>query len=391
MDTWIDAFKEAFPQVPLAPGGAPSSTAVFRLQPGAAEHIPPWEIQPASPSVVPEMLRWMTRNGVRWCTSLQAAVEGPCDVYLSGARLPRREPRLQPKSHLVTAETGMALGDLERWLNLYDLTLGPIEASACDVTLHQAISGEAYVEHCLGGEALRDRVAAIGGILGTGFPFRTRAVPRAATGPDFKYLFFGNHTVRGLMLDVTLRAMPRRLGSPDLWRWLRVTSPAAAADLLRRLAQDDYPWLALHAFATGNDLWEVRMAYNRNHPLAAPMTAMWEESSELALQSGPLSATGGEVALPATEGPWQIWAVTHASARKLLQRVPDDVRIHLFKPQHDHVLVRLGCAGGDDAAADRRLEDLCNNLSARRLYPHVPVGEALGDTREVTWLHDLNI
>jgi|GEM_PF-2990143 len=391
MDTWIDAFKEAFPQVPLNPMGDMPAEGLIRLAPAAMGNLPGWEVTPTSPSVVPEVLRWMARNDVNWCTTLQAAVEGPCDVYLSGARLPRREPRLQPKSHLVTADTGMSLGDLERWLNNHELTLAPIEASACDITLHQAISGEAFVEACLGGEALRDRVAAIGGILGTGFPFRTRAVPRAATGPDFKYLFFGNHAMRGLMLDVTLRAVPRRLGSPDLWRWLRTTSATAAASLLRRLAQDDYPWIALHSFPTDDNLWEVRMAYNRNHPLAEPMMDVWEESSELALQSGPLTASGGEVALPAAEGPWQIWAVSHASLRKLLGRIDDDLQINVFKPQHDHVLLRLCLPGytGDDA--DSRLEEYCNNLMARRLYPHQAMGEALGDQREVSWLHDLNI
>ena len=145
-------------------------------------------------------------------------------------------------SQLVTADAGVRLNDLERWLAKRGYTLG----------YRPPGTGGSPLRHYLD-RRTSNRLAPLYGEIddlclaleaeGPGGPIRTKRVPRAATGPDFKKIFIGSQGRYARIRSATFR-ISRRPEQKELWgiSWRRAGQQGL---FLRRLAASGIRWTGL--------------------------------------------------------------------------------------------------------------------------------------------------
>jgi len=143
------------------------------------------------------------------------------------------------------------------------------------------------------------------------------------------------------------------------------------------------------------------MGYSRHHLLNEPMLEQWENATELALQSGPLSVQGDESLPkpPLSRQAWRVYSVAYDHVPVFASRVMKaldglaGVGMELFKPVHDHLMLRLALppeAGWPvpDRAVLESLAGLCDGIPARRMYPAAD-GRSPSVQQERQWLNGL--
>jgi FAD/FMN-containing dehydrogenase len=120
--------------------------------------------------------------------------------------------RIDTTALLVHAQAGVRLGTLERTLNAKGLTLGPLPACASEHTLGGALADppvEAYTP--LTGP-LTSNCFALCAMTATGATIRTRAAPRAATGPHLGRTLLNSRGSLAMITSATIgvRYVPAR-------------------------------------------------------------------------------------------------------------------------------------------------------------------------------------
>lgn len=116
--------------------------------------------------------------------------------------------RVSAEDRTATVQPGVVLGDLDKALNEFDLFLGHDPWSQPIASVGGAIStnGLGYLGSGYGG--MGDQVLGMEFVTPNGDVIRTKPVPKASTGADFKHLLIGGEGVFGVMTEITLRAHP---------------------------------------------------------------------------------------------------------------------------------------------------------------------------------------
>lgn len=137
------------------------------------------------------------------------------------------------ENRLVTVGSGTNLGDLDRYVAQFGLSVGhyPQSLYLASVGGCLAMRGSGTFSSLHGN--IEDRVGDIEVVLPTGDVMQTRSIPRASTGPDLKSLFVGSEGTLGVVTKVTLKLVPvpaaRRFAS------FRYEAFAPALETARRL------------------------------------------------------------------------------------------------------------------------------------------------------------
>ncbi len=397
MSRWIEEFKEAFPSAGVLDGYIIERSGTFRLPEHVRKNLPRTVVMPDSMQMLSDMVRWMLQHDITWSSAWRSAAVRQSDVYISMSNAVRSEPELDDVSGLVRVDAGYTLGELERYLNRHGFTIGLTGSPATNTTIQQLITGDSLVEPYLSGGFVQSKVVALEGILYNGFPFKTKVVPRSATGPDFKHLFLGNGASSSVVAQVVFRVSRLEFGKPSLWRWLRTSDVGQAVDIMRMLAQDRYPQLAMRAFAIENGQFELRMGYARNHPLNTPLILRWEESTPLARQSGPMECSGDEIVpqMPPAGSEWFYFAVMYSGISSFLDVLSNSAvkyAFELLKPASTFLLVRIVF---EPKAKDSLIEKVVDSLSELpKAFLAYPVQSYSATTKEdvfYKWQRDLNI
>lgn len=112
-------------------------------------------------------------------------------------------------SATVTAGAGARLSAVETQANAHDLSLGPLPPGAEDLTVAEYLEGGYQGLRVSLGGRLEPLAISLRAMLSDGTIFSSHRSPRAATGPDLKALFVGSGGRLGLVLEATLRLVPR--------------------------------------------------------------------------------------------------------------------------------------------------------------------------------------
>jgi FAD/FMN-containing dehydrogenase len=105
-------------------------------------------------------------------------------------------------------EPGVLLGDLDRRAGEYGLMVGhdPWSQSIASVGGAVSTNGVGYLAGKYG--SMGEQVLGLEVVLGTGEVVRTRAVPKASTGPSLRHLFIGAEGLFGIITEIELRLFP---------------------------------------------------------------------------------------------------------------------------------------------------------------------------------------
>lgn len=150
-----------------------------------------------------------------------------------------------PVSHTVTVGAGMLGGDLERWLEARNLTLGQFPQSLDIATIGGWVATRATgsLSACNGG--VESAIVGATVVLADGEVLRFRPRARPAGGMDGLSLFLGSEGSLGVITEVSLR-VHRKL--PELtmcFSFLELTSNLEAQ---RELVQGSYPVALLRGY-----------------------------------------------------------------------------------------------------------------------------------------------
>jgi alkyldihydroxyacetonephosphate synthase len=85
---------------------------------------------------------------------------------------------------------------------------------------------------------IEDMLVAFEAVLASGAVIRTRAVPRASTGPDLRHLFLGSEGTTGILTEVTFEIHP--LAAATTHQAIAFPSMRAGLETLRRVVRDGW-------------------------------------------------------------------------------------------------------------------------------------------------------
>ncbi|MHB8927539.1 MAG: FAD-binding and (Fe-S)-binding domain-containing protein [Bacillota bacterium] len=205
---------------------------------GRLAALPDVVVWPASPEEVAAVLRLAAERGVPVTPyGAGSGVMGGAVPVAGGIALDlkklRRLRRLDPDSLVAEVEAGMIGQVLEEELNRAGFTCGHVPQSMSTSTVGGWIACRAAGQFSTRYGKIEDIVVGLEAVLPSGEIWRTKAVPRASTGPRLDQLLLGSEGTLGVVTAATIRVWPlpeTRVGRsyvvPDIGRGL---------DLIRRV------------------------------------------------------------------------------------------------------------------------------------------------------------
>lgn len=114
-------------------------------------------------------------------------------------------------SCLVRVGAGATVRDVEARAIQSGLTLGPLLPSSQNKKVGAWLSGPTRGERAVPSGRLESAALSLEAVLADGSFYRSREVPRSATGPDLDHLLLGGEGRFGIVTRATLRLFPRAL------------------------------------------------------------------------------------------------------------------------------------------------------------------------------------
>jgi len=140
-------------------------------------------------------------------------------------------------NHTCEAEAGIIGQDLERELNKAGFTLGHFPSSIYCSTLGGWLSTRSAGQLSAKYGKVEDMVIALEGVLADGSVFRTRATPRAATGPDLDQVLVGAEGTLGIITAALLSISP--LPAAQIYRGFGFDNVDGGLEAMRVLIQKE--------------------------------------------------------------------------------------------------------------------------------------------------------
>lgn len=112
---------------------------------------------------------------------------------------------------LIRVGAGAKVGDVEDRAIQAGLTLGPLLPSTGHKKVGAWLAGPTRGERAIPGDRLETAALALEAVLADGSLYRSKEVPRSATGPDLDHLLLGGEGRFGIITHATLRLFPRGL------------------------------------------------------------------------------------------------------------------------------------------------------------------------------------
>ncbi|MDQ3387082.1 MAG: FAD-binding oxidoreductase, partial [Actinomycetota bacterium] len=207
------------------------------------ETMPAGVARPKTTSQVSRLLAWASRHGIPVVPyGAGSGVMGGTVPTKGGISLDlgafNEIEELDAENLLVTVGAGLNGGIFEEKLEAKGFTAGhyPQSLHISTVGGWVATRGSGTFSSLYGN--IEDMVAGLEVVLPTGEVIQTKAIPRSASGPDYKQLFIGSEGTLGVITRVTLRMWPR----PEVraFRALSFASFKDGLETIRRVVQSGF-------------------------------------------------------------------------------------------------------------------------------------------------------
>ncbi len=139
---------------------------------------------------------------------------------------------------LATAEAGLLGSDFEAQLNAAGYSMGHFPQSIALSSVGGWVATRAAGQFSTKYGNIEDLLVAFEAVLPSGAILRTRAIPRASTGPDLRHLFLGGEGTTGIVTEVTFEIHP--LAPATARQAIAFPSMRAGLETLRRVMRDGW-------------------------------------------------------------------------------------------------------------------------------------------------------
>jgi FAD/FMN-containing dehydrogenase len=175
---------------------------------------------------------------IEHCLSCEAPLVVGNGVLSAGVRFDfSKLQKIKPDetSLVVHVEAGVKLGQLEKKLHTYNLTLGPIPGELREHSVGGAIAGRSYFKLGRYFSYWEDPLLSLDVILPNGNYYHTTPSPRRASGPDLTKLLAGSEGTLGIIMSARLRVYTRtRSAREAVWHLPTLQAAGLAARKLLR-------------------------------------------------------------------------------------------------------------------------------------------------------------
>lgn len=180
---------------------------------GRLPSLPDVVVWPDSPAEVAGVLRLADKHGMPVTPyGAGSGVMGGAVAVAGGITLDLKKMdrirRLDPQSMVVEVEAGILGQTLENQLNRLGFTCGHVPQSMYCSTLGGWIACRAAGQFSTKYGKIEDVVIGLEAVLPSGEVWRTKAVPRASTGPRLEQLLLGSEGTLAVVTAATLRVWP---------------------------------------------------------------------------------------------------------------------------------------------------------------------------------------
>jgi alkyldihydroxyacetonephosphate synthase len=158
------------------------------------------------------------------------AAEGSIVLDLGAMRTFRS---IDERALLATAEAGLLGSDFEAALHRAGFSMGHFPQSIALSSVGGWVATRSAGQFSTKYGNIEDLFVAFEAVLPSGAIIRTRAVPRASTGPDLRHLFLGAEGTTGVLTEVTFQIHP--LPEASAHQALAFPSMSAGLEALRRV------------------------------------------------------------------------------------------------------------------------------------------------------------
>jgi len=139
---------------------------------------------------------------------------------------------------LATAEAGLMGDDFEAQLNAAGYSMGHFPQSIALSSVGGWVATRAAGQFSTKYGNIEDMLVAFEAVLPSGTIIRTRAIPRASTGPDLRHVFLGSEGTTGIVTEVTFEIHP--LPAATAHEAIAFPSMSAGLESLRRIVRDGW-------------------------------------------------------------------------------------------------------------------------------------------------------
>lgn len=407
MTDFQTAFKGAFSGLKLEDFDASSlglDPRICRISSDAAKLTPRYSVALDSTAMAPDLIRWLTRREVKFSTSFvpSPSASERADLYIYLAKKTAYEPKLNEKNGLVTVYAGTTVKELTSYLAQKGFTMGAVGNALDDATMQSLAAGEVFAEPFIAGAPFKAKIMSCSGVLSDGFPFKTHAIPRSATGPDFKQLFIGSFAKRSLITELVLSVSKKSWGDMRYWRWLKLQSLQEAVTFAKSLARAGYPVRGLKMTPDAKGFIDLFLAYSDDHPLNAPLMEKIAQTAESMYRSEPYGNPETNLIPDGIDlyPYWYWYAVSYSDLNRFIAEITKSAaktkskfKFELYKPQHEYIFVRIMFdALGGDGKAEKTLKGAnLSGLYAKRLYPETRDATTNESAKTEEWRKSLNL
>ena len=200
-------------------------------------------VRPRATAEVAKVLAYASREHVAVVPF--GAGSGVCGAVLAGADAivvdlgdMRALRAIDGHNLLATAEAGLLGSEFEAQLNAAGYSMGHFPQSIALSTVGGWVATRAAGQFSTKYGNIEDMLVAFEAVLASGTVIRTRAVPRASTGPDLRHLFLGSEGTTGILTEVTFEIHP--LAPATTQQAIAFPSMRAGLETLRRIVRDGW-------------------------------------------------------------------------------------------------------------------------------------------------------